>query len=111
MSSLLGIAMAVPPSEYSPWVCDYGITDHPHYHDCENCPHNVGCEYGMGKMATLEFNRAVDAYNADVDEYNTQFPDAKAKHMDYLFWGDEHDAWKGLGQFAQDIHDYINADK
>ena len=64
-------------------ACFWGATEHPRYHDCENCDHAKygGCKYGTARLEKLKFNarmKEMDGMVADIDAFckTTYYPPA-----------------------------------
>jgi len=54
-------------------ACLYHITEHPHYHSCLHCKHNISCEYGFQFLLDLRSLYNAQRYNLDLDnEFYTQ---------------------------------------
>lgn len=83
--SLYGLAMC-SHNDPDPWLaCHWGITDHPHYHDCRSCKYaTVGCEIGSIRLGELELEDQIAETKricAEIDKFcNTDFEIEDAIH-------------------------------
>lgn len=52
-------------------ACFYGATEHPRYHDCDNCEHiaDKTCEYGMGQKTSEDLKAAIAEGKAMLASY------------------------------------------
>lgn len=64
-------------------ACFWGATEHPRYHDCENCDHAKygGCKYGNARLEKLKFDAQVKEMEdiaVDIDTFckTTYYPPA-----------------------------------
>jgi len=75
--SMYGVAVLY---QDDPWMaCHYGVTDHPHYHDCYNCKHakDTSCEYGDGILKSDELKKWI----AVADEMLAAYPKLNPKRL------------------------------
>lgn len=64
---------AFAKSNTDPWkACHWGVSSHPHYHDCENCDHARygSCEYGQGYLA----RKQAEEIRARLKEFEESLP-------------------------------------
>ena len=86
--SLYGLAMC-SHDDPDPWLaCHWGVTDHPHYHDCVNCIYGVHCDYG--RINLLRFVLDVEKEETDriikeiSDFCNTDYELKSACHVPHV---------------------------
>lgn len=54
-----------------PWAaCHYLLEEHPRYHDCKNCEHNLHCDYGLSALIDNELDATIEECRTLHDKLN-----------------------------------------